>query len=74
VKAYQSTVHYGRSLVINYVSEHQLLHAVIGSHTTSTTPMLLKLISGDIVCISSGFRTYLEQQPMFGAEPGPTAR
>jgi len=54
--------------VINYVSKHQLSHAVNTSHITPTTHvnyghMLLKLIGGDIVCVLSGSRTYLRSRP-----------
>ena len=57
------TVHYGRFIIINYVSEHQLFHIVNTSHTMPTTHvnrdlMLLKLIERDIIYILGGFRTY----------------
>ena len=50
-------------IIIYYVREHQLPHAVDPSHTTPTTrvnrgPMLLKLIEGDIIRALGGSRTY----------------
>ena len=68
------------SVVIHYVSEHQLPHVVNASHTTLTThinqgPMLLKLI-GWRHCMCFKWVSYISgittQTP--GAEPGPTTR
>ena len=55
-------------LVINYVSEHQLPHAINASHITPTThinwgPMILKLIGSRHCCILSGSRTYPGPRP-----------
>ena len=45
----QFIVHYEQFIIINYISEHQLSHAIDASHTTPTSrvnrgSMLLKLI------------------------------
>jgi len=58
-----------KSVIMNYVSEHQLPHVVNASHTTPTTyvnwaPMLLKLIGGDIVHVLSGSCIYPGPQTM----------
>ena len=37
MNTHQSTVQYKKSVFINYVSEHQLSHAVSAFHTTPTT-------------------------------------
>ena len=55
-------------IFINYVSEHQLSHAVNASYTMPTTDtncgsILLKLISGDIVHVLYGFCTYPKPRP-----------
>jgi len=73
------TVQYTQFVIINYISEHQLSHAVDTSHTTSTThvnqgPRLLKSIDGDIVYALSGFRTYPKSQPNHLAKLSPRAR
>jgi len=51
-----------QSVVINYISEHQLSHAIDASHTTpiyvSRGPILLKLIGWRIVCGLSGSRNH----------------
>jgi len=74
------TVHYGRFIIINYVSEHQLFHIVNTSHTMPTTHvnrglMLLKLIEKRYYLY---FRwvTYIPQTTVQtpGTEPGDTAR
>ena len=61
----QSLYAFKQFIIINYVSEHQLLHAVDAFHTTPTThvnrnPMLLKLIERDVIHTLSEFRTYPE--------------
>jgi len=61
-------IHYEISIFINYISEHQLTHVIAASHTTPTSrinwgPMLLKLISRDIVHVLGGFSTYPEPRP-----------
>ena len=55
-------------IFINYVSEHQLSHAINACYTISTThvkrdSMLLKLIDGDIIYVLGGSRTYPGPQP-----------
>ena len=55
-------------MIINYLSEYPLPHAVDASHTTPDThvnrgPRLLKSIDGDIVHALGGSRTYPGPQP-----------
>jgi len=76
----QFTVYYEQFIIVNYISEHQLLPVIDTSHTTPTTlvnrnTMLLKLIEEDVVHALAGSRIYSEPRPQFSdAEPGRTAR
>jgi len=61
-------VYYTSFIIVNYVSEHLLPHAVNTFHITPTTHInwgliLLKLIGGDIIFVLSGSRTYWDHVP-----------
>ena len=63
----QFTVHH-EQFIINYVSEHQLSHAVGTSHTTPAIRVnqgliLLKLIKGDIIHVLGRSHACLGPRP-----------